>query len=63
VAALAQGHGFAVALRRASAAASLACTRMGAQAGVPQAVEVEELLANGRESSSPDELRRLCGLA
>jgi ribokinase len=62
VAGLAQGQDVAVALRRASAAAALACTRVGAQTGVPHAAEVEALLANGLEISSKDELARYCGL-
>lgn len=61
VAALAQGQGFAHALRRASAASALACTRMGAQTSVPQADEVDALLADGGTASS-DELARYCGL-
>ena len=44
VAALAQGDGFAAALRRASAASALACTRLGAQTSVPTRVEVDRLL-------------------
>lgn len=45
VAALAQGEDFAAALRRASAASALACTRAGAQTSVPTRDEVERLLA------------------
>lgn len=45
VAALAQGHALPAALRRASAAAALACTRPGAQASIPQRAEVDTLLA------------------
>lgn len=45
VAALAQGDDFAAALRRASAASALACTRAGAQTSVPTRLEVERLLA------------------
>jgi ribokinase len=45
VAALAQGDDFAAALRRASAASALACTRAGAQTSVPTRDEVERLLA------------------
>ncbi|GAB3091633.1 ribokinase [Lysobacter terrae] len=61
VAALAQGHGFANALQRASAASALACTRVGAQTGVPHFDEVDALLVGGRATSS-DELARYCGL-
>ncbi|MFC5578515.1 ribokinase [Lysobacter niabensis] len=63
VAARARSSGFAEALRRASAASALACGRLGAQSSVPSAGEVDEMLRNGRESSSPEELRRYCGLA
>ncbi|PWK92446.1 ribokinase [Fulvimonas soli] len=45
VAALARGLPFAQGLRRAAAASALACTRLGAQAGVPAQAEVERLLA------------------
>lgn len=62
VAALAHGQGPELALRRASAAAALACTRVGAQTGVPHAEEVDALLAGGREVASKDELERYCGL-
>lgn len=44
VAALHQGLAWPQALRRACAAAALACTRLGAQAGVPPADEVDALL-------------------
>lgn len=62
VASISQGHRFADALRRASAASALACTRLGAQTSVPSAKEVEQLLANGRHAVSTDELARRCGL-
>lgn len=45
VAALSQGHDLADALRRASAAAALACTRPGAQDSIPTVREVDALLA------------------
>ncbi|WP_250634260.1 ribokinase [Pinirhizobacter soli] len=45
VAALSRGEAFASALRRATAASALACTKMGAQAGMPSFDEVERLLA------------------
>ncbi|HEY1131248.1 MAG TPA: ribokinase [Roseateles sp.] len=45
VAALSRGDGLRPALRRASAAAALACTRAGAQASIPQANEIDTLLA------------------
>lgn len=62
VAALARSSGFAEALRRASAASALACTRLGAQSSVPDAKELEALLDSGREASSREQLRRYCGL-
>jgi ribokinase len=62
VAAIAQGHRFADALRRASAASALACTRLGAQTSVPSSTEIEEFLASGRSAVYVDELRRHCGL-
>ncbi|TBR36746.1 MULTISPECIES: ribokinase [Dyella] len=46
VAALCRGLPFAEALRHASAASALACTRLGAQAGIPTAREVNDLLAS-----------------
>jgi len=45
VAAMSRGEAFASALRRATAASALACTKMGAQAGMPSFDEVEGLLA------------------
>lgn len=45
VAALARGAAMPGALREASAAAALACTRMGAQSGIPSRVEVQALLS------------------
>lgn len=45
VAALAQAQPFATALRRACAASALACTRLGAQASIPDAAAVDALLA------------------
>jgi ribokinase len=45
VAALSQGAALAPALRRASAAAALACTRLGAQASIPTRAEVDAFLA------------------
>lgn len=63
VAALSLGHSLLDALRRASAAGALACTRPGAQSGIPTQAEVDALLA----ASAPDsdarlaELRQFCG--
>lgn len=45
VAALSRDEPLGQALRRASAAAALACTRVGAQASIPQARDVDVLLA------------------
>ncbi len=45
--ALAEGQGLAAALRFATAAAALKCTRPGGRAGVPGRAEVEELLQAG----------------
>ncbi|WP_158880909.1 ribokinase [Rhodanobacter sp. L36] len=61
VAALSQGMPFAQALRRASAASALACTRMGAQTGVPAHAEVESMLAANTASQSTDDLAAYCG--
>lgn len=44
-AALSQGESMAQAMRRACAAAALACTRMGAQSSIPGRAEVDALLA------------------
>lgn len=62
VAALAQGEPAERALRRASAAAALACTRLGAQASVPASEEVDALLRSGRYAGSAAALARYCGL-
>ncbi|WP_430387552.1 ribokinase [Dyella sp. 20L07] len=51
VAALCEGLPFAMALQRASAASALACTRLGAQAGIPRRDEVDAFLANSNTSS------------
>jgi ribokinase len=63
VAALSRGMPFATALRRACAASALACTRLGAQAGVPSYDEVERLLAAEREPGAIDDLAAYCRLA
>ena len=44
VAALSQGSAMPAALRRASAAAALACTRLGAQTSIPTRAEVDDFL-------------------
>lgn len=51
VAALSQGLPFADALRRATAASALACTHLGAQAGVPVRTEVDAFLS--RRADAP----------
>ena len=45
VAALDRGAGLPAALREASAAAAIACTRIGAQASIPTRAEVDRFLA------------------
>lgn len=52
VAALSQGEMLPAALRRASAAAALACTRLGAQASMPQRAEVDALLQRAPADTS-----------
>jgi ribokinase len=64
-AALSLGHGMADALRYASAAGALACTRMGAQSSIPQASEVMALVSQQADVNNPGELaalRALCGM-
>ena len=51
VAALSQGEALPDALRRASAAAALACTSLGAQSSIPTAQAVAALLAQGTKTS------------
>jgi ribokinase len=63
VAALSHGMLLEPALRRACAASALACTRLGAQAGVPSHDEVERLLAADRAVTPTDELAAYCGYA
>lgn len=50
VAALAQGVAWPQALRRASAAAALACTRLGAQSSIPTRAEVDDFLSAHRDN-------------
>jgi ribokinase len=64
-AALSQGQAMDQALRQASAAGALACTRLGAQASVPTTEEVAALLQAQAHTNTParlDALRALCGL-
>jgi ribokinase len=61
---LAAGESMEQALRRASAASALACTRVGAQAGVPTRAEVDAMLASGEDSDAHarEALAEYCGL-
>jgi ribokinase len=64
-AALCHGQAMDDALRYASAAAALACTRLGAQSSIPEATEVAVLLADQADNNTPARLaalRALCGL-
>jgi ribokinase len=64
-AALSQGQDMAQALRYASAAGALACTRLGAQSSIPEAAEVRALLVDQNDTNTPAHLaalRSLCGL-
>lgn len=65
IAALSQGADMAQALRVASAAGALACTRLGAQSSIPQATEVAAFLAQQPPPSAAKltALRHFCGLA
>ena len=64
-AALSHQCGLGDALRLASAAAALACTKMGAQTSIPQRREVDAFLARQQpiDSSRHSALRALCGFA
>ncbi|ARV17282.1 Ribokinase [Curvibacter sp. AEP1-3] len=64
VAALSQGQPLADALRFASAASAIACTRWGAQSSIPETTEVEALLASTPSTSAEEALalRAFCGL-
>lgn len=65
VAALSRGDNMAQAMRQASAAAALACTRAGAQPAIPTAGDVAAFLASQAEPTAQavDALRARCGLA
>lgn len=65
VAALSQAMPLTDALRQASAAAALACTKMGAQSSVPTAQAVTDFLdqtSNGDDSRAIADLRQYAGL-
>jgi ribokinase len=65
VAALSKGHAMDQALRHASAAGALACTRLGAQSSVPEAAEVSALVSEPTDTHTPARLAALrahCGL-
>lgn len=64
VAALSQGEDMPQALRRASAAAALACTRVGAQTSIPARAEVDAMLAIPPAASDATTLAlaQYCGL-
>lgn len=64
VAALGRGEPPADALREASAASALACTRLGAQSSIPTRAEVGAMLASGadRRPDAIDDLAAYCGL-
>ncbi|MCI4567788.1 ribokinase [Lysobacter sp. CFH 32150] len=62
---LAAGESMDNALRRASAASALACTRFGAQTSVPSRSEVDAMLASGEDNGvhARDALAAYCGLS
>jgi ribokinase len=65
VASLSQNHSMAEALRHASAAGALACTRLGAQSSVPLAAEVQTLVHQQPDTNTPARLAALgrhCGM-
>jgi ribokinase len=63
IAALSQGNTLEQALRRANAAGAMACTRVGAQASIPSAAEVDEFLAKQSPPTQTalETLRAFCG--
>ena len=62
-AALSQGQSLGDAMRYASAAGALACTRMGAQSSVPEVAEVRALMASQPDNNSPARLAALRALS
>jgi ribokinase len=65
VAALSEGAALVDALRRASAAGALACTRLGAQSSVPTRAEVDAFLLTNAcdESDATRQLAEYCGVS
>ena len=65
VAALSQGEAMAQALRHASAAGALACTRAGAQSSIPKHAELMDFLASQpvTTAAQTQALQRYCGFA
>jgi ribokinase len=63
VAALSQGQGLSDALRLASAAGALACTRLGAQTSIPTRDEVLDFLKQQAPATSKQValLKQFCG--
>lgn len=63
-ASLSRGLGMQIAMRQASAAGALACTRLGAQQSIPARDEVEAFLRGmpGTDQAQNTALRRYCGL-
>ena len=63
VAALSQGHDLPQALRWASAAGALACTRLGAQSSIPTEDELSAFMATqpATRDADMDALKRFCG--
>ena len=62
---LAQGEGIENALRFASAASAIACTRLGAQSSIPERSEVEEFLRDAAPATpqARQGLAEYCGLS
>ena len=64
VASLNRGHALPQALRRASAAGALCCTRLGAQSSIPTAAELDAFLGeHGTAAEALADLSSYCGLA
>lgn len=64
IASLNRGHALPEALRRASAASALCCTRLGAQSSIPTVAELDAFLAgHGHTAEALAALSSYCGLA